>query len=115
MEKIFRQNNYNKKVYNYYKCEIDNSIKWDQNVHTNYAIQYPDYSPLECGYCGFFFESKNRLFYHLGFMNIDTRPLFDQLTTIPEAIIDISKNIKYDFIRKRIRDEELYYQTKRVK
>jgi hypothetical protein len=73
---IMKQNRYDGKDY---YCDIDNqSIDvfsthiFDTELHNN------DITPMlqgrySCGYCNFNFPSRNKLFQHLGFMDIDVR------------------------------------------
>ena len=112
MDKIVRKNNYNGKIYNYYSHQLDNSPKWDQKIHKNTDIKFQDYEKLQCGYCGVFFQSRNKLFTHLGFMDIDIRPLFDQVMMIDNIVKEYAVNIRLSEERKRIREYEEYYKKK---
>lgn len=101
MEKVYRKNNYNQRYYNYYQFEIDDSMKFNEKIHKTYHLENDNYHPLQCGYCGYFFQSRNKLFNHLGFMNIDIRPIFYQILNVPDSIVKIAQNIRYLENRKR--------------
>lgn len=70
---VYKYNPFNKKYYKYCVEEYDiHESKFDEKLHVN------DYDPMvmprtQCAYCGCMFESRNKLFNHLGFMGIDTR------------------------------------------
>lgn len=70
---VYKFNIYTKKYYKYDIDEVDLlSSMFDDNLHNNEL--YP--VPLErnvCKYCNSMFLTRNKLFYHLGFMNIDIR------------------------------------------
>jgi hypothetical protein len=70
--------NYNHWTQKNYEYHIDSrhlsTDTFNQNLHNNDQIpQVVD--PYVCGYCNTRFSTRNNLFYHLGFMNIDTRDL----------------------------------------
>ena len=68
---VYKYNIYTKK---YYKYDMDDhdilGIDFDETLHKNECIPYL-VDKLTCGYCNTVFPSRNKLFYHLGFMNID--------------------------------------------
>lgn len=70
---IYRFNQYNKKYYCYDTVVHDlNSPMFDETLHDN--LETPivsDKTSSVCSYCGTDFKKRNRLFYHLGFMNIN--------------------------------------------
>lgn len=80
---LYRFNSFRNLYFDYYVDEEDLvKRQFDESLHDNAKI--PDMSsPLQCGYCQTIFESRNQLFHHLNFMNIDTRRI--------KSMIDDSK------------------------
>lgn len=65
---VTRTNPWNHKTY---EADIDSSDQYNQRLHNNDQLpQVVD--PYVCGYCQTRFCSRNQLFYHLNFMNINT-------------------------------------------
>lgn len=50
------------------------SPMFDESLHLNH-LDPKTVDKTVCGYCGTCFASRNQLFYHLNFMNIDTRKI----------------------------------------
>jgi len=75
---VIRTNPWNHKTY---EANTDSSDQYNQRLHNNDQLpQVVD--PYVCGYCQTRFCSRNKLFYHLNFMNINT--------------LDYNKDIDYD-------------------
>ena len=74
---LYKFNWFTKKYYKYDTDEIDIfSPMFDEQIHNN------DATPIRldrkvCMYCNTCFVSRNKLFHHLSYMNINTRPLSD--------------------------------------
>ncbi len=69
---IERINKYNGKTYFYDSEKYDFSTEmFNDDMHDNSVT--PDFCrhSKTCSYCGTTFSSRNKLFYHLGFHNID--------------------------------------------
>lgn len=70
--------NYNPFMCKYFSKTISNddllTPEFNVNLHQNQFRPHIT-SRNQCGYCFTMFESRNKLFHHLNFMNIDTRPL----------------------------------------
>jgi len=65
---VIRTNPWNHKTY---EANTDSSDQFNQRLHNN--DQLPQViDPYVCGYCQTRFSSRNKLFYHLNFMNINT-------------------------------------------
>ena len=65
---VTRTNPWNHKTY---EADVDSSDQYNQRLHNNDQLpQVVD--PYVCGYCQTRFCSRNQLFYHLNFMNINT-------------------------------------------
>lgn len=65
---VTRTNPWNHKTY---EANLDSSDQYNQRLHNNDQLpQVVD--PYVCGYCQTRFCSRNQLFYHLNFMNINT-------------------------------------------
>lgn len=70
---VYRYNPFLKKYFRYDVGEYDaHEGKFDERLHIN------EHDPMElprqqCSYCGYNFDSRNKLFHHLAFMGIDTR------------------------------------------
>jgi hypothetical protein len=70
---ICKTNVWNGKSYTYDSDEYDMfTPMFDEQLHNNDHIAQI-VNPYVCGYCQTSFESRSRLFYHLGFMGIDVR------------------------------------------
>ena len=69
---MYKYNQYAQRHYKYRLEDIDmSSPMFDESLHDNdlnFSKPYPSHI---CMYCECFFESRNKLFHHLGFMNID--------------------------------------------
>jgi len=90
---LIKTNPWNHKDYIYdINQENINSDMFNQNLHDNNALpQVID--PYVCGYCNTRFCSRNRLFYHLAFMGIDTRDS-SKIEEEPEIKDQVVKNRK---------------------
>lgn len=91
---LLKKNPWNHKdyIYDINKDNI-NSDMFNQNLHDNNALpQVID--PYVCGYCNTRFCSRNRLFYHLAFMGIDTRDSNIEEISEPEIKDQVVKNRK---------------------
>lgn len=69
---IYKYNNFTKK---YYKYKINKNINindpmFDNNLHNN-NINPIIYHKTTCAYCNTCFASRNKLYYHLAFMDIN--------------------------------------------
>lgn len=89
---LIKKNPWNFKEYIYdINLEDIQFDRFNQNLHDNNTLpQVID--PYVCGYCNTRFCSRNRLFYHLAFMGIDTRD---------SNIIEEKKEIKDRVVKKR--------------
>ena len=69
---IHRYNQFSQRHYRYPLEDVDlTSPMFDENIHDN-DFDFPKpHSSNICMYCLCHFESRNKLFHHLGFMNID--------------------------------------------
>jgi hypothetical protein len=71
---VYKRNTYNGRYYKYDLDEYDYFDKmFDETLHDNNVIPQYDRFDTVCGYCGTEFTSRNRLFHHLGFMDINIR------------------------------------------
>ncbi len=69
---VIRYNNYTNRYYSYDTEKYDMSTPmFDKDLHNNDVDFERPLSKLKCQYCGTYFDSRDDLFYHLGFMNID--------------------------------------------
>lgn len=69
---VYNFNSFNGRYYCYDADKYDVGCEmFDWNLHDNAKTPQIE-NQLLCGYCGVQFVSRNRLFYHLGFMNINT-------------------------------------------
>jgi hypothetical protein len=67
-------NPWNNKLYEYDSDDYDlSSPMFNREVHNNNIIPQI-INPHICGYCFVSFDSRNKLFYHLGYNNINTSP-----------------------------------------
>ena len=70
---VFKYNEYTKKYYKYDADEVDLcDPMFDHDLHNN-RLTPMTMHPKICMYCNKVFSSRNQLFYHLGYMNIDIR------------------------------------------
>jgi hypothetical protein len=69
---VYKRNSYNGTYYKYDLDEYDYFDKmFDETLHDNNVTPQYDILCKVCGYCGTAFSSRNRLFHHLGFMDIN--------------------------------------------
>jgi hypothetical protein len=70
---VYRFNDYTQTYFKYNIFEYDEKAHmFDESLHNNdFTPGY--FHPRICIYCGAEFDSRNQLFKHLGFMNIDIR------------------------------------------
>ena len=101
---LLKKNPWNHKDYIYdIHLEKINSDMFNQNLHDNIALpQVID--PYVCGYCNTRFCSRNRLFYHLAFMGIDTRD---------SNIESLEPEIKDQVVKNRKRRQKFVKWTKK--
>lgn len=70
---------YNQYTGKYYKYDMDDydimTPMFDETLHIpdDQGMTWDTKSQTTCMFCGTTFDSRNKLFYHLGFMNIDIR------------------------------------------
>lgn len=114
---LIKTNPWNHKDYIYdITQENINSDMFNANLHDNNAFpQVVD--PYVCGYCNTRFCSRNRLFYHLAFMGIDTRD--SNIEEKPEIKDQVVKNRKrrqkfMKWTRQR-EEKDIIRETKRAK
>ena len=72
---MYKYNCYKGQYYSYdisELAEIQNPHMFDDSLHDNCIEPKILYRGM-CAYCGCIFPSRNKLFHHLNFMNIDTR------------------------------------------
>lgn len=101
---IERINIYNNKVYSYDSEKYDfNTEMFNDEIHDN-SIEPEFYrNSKTCSYCGTTFTSRNKLFYHLGFHNIDI------------GIRRKKKKNKYKYIYYNYRKPNIHHYFKKVK
>lgn len=101
---LIKTNPWNHKDYIYdIHLEKINSDMFNQNLHDNNALpQVID--PYVCGYCNTRFCSRNKLFYHLAFMGIDTRD---------SNIESLEPEIKDQVVKNRKRRQKFVKWTKK--
>lgn len=98
---VTRTNPWNHKTY---EADVDSSDQYNQRLHNNDQLpQVVD--PYVCGYCQTRFCSRNQLFYHLNFMNINTIDYDADAETETKNSINIIKN-KRKFKKWQQRREE---------
>lgn len=108
---VYKYNNFEKK---YYKYDTDNidifSPMFDEELHQNELTPYNLHRTI-CQYCNTEFSSRNKLFYHLKFMNIDTVKKY-----IPSdnEIIEYYKKNKFRNIKINKKIEKKKYNIDRV-
>jgi len=74
---LYKFNWHNKKYYKYDTDDVDLfSPMFDDNLHDN-NVTHLNLSKRVCMYCNTCFPSRNKLFYHLSYMNINTKPYDD--------------------------------------
>ena len=68
-------NTFTKKYYEYDTDEVDeSSLMFNKDLHNNdIVIQWNYPHKNKCAYCNTTFQSRNKLFNHLGYMGIDIR------------------------------------------
>lgn len=85
---IYKFNNFTGK---YYKYDLDDfdffSPMFNESVHNNDIKPLYDKTSTKCGYCEHIFDSRNQLFYHLGYHNINIR--FDKMDDKMEEDIEL--------------------------
>ena len=69
-----KKNVFTNKHYRIHLDDIEDigSNQYNTNIHNNEIIPQI-INPHICGYCQTLFSSRNKLFYHLGFMGIDIK------------------------------------------
>lgn len=74
---VYKYNEFTKKYYYYDTDYVDiMTEEFDENVHTHDIVLEQsaiDENRKTCCFCNVTFPSRNKLFYHLGYMNIDIR------------------------------------------
>jgi hypothetical protein len=71
---IYKFNQHTKKYYKYDTDDVDIfTPMFDESLHDNSITPVP-LPHHACVYCNTMFPSRNKLFHHLGYMNIDIRP-----------------------------------------
>lgn len=71
---IYKFNQHTKKYYKYDTDDVDIfTPMFDEGLHDN-SIDPTAFHRHVCVYCNTAFSSRNKLFHHLGYMNIDIRP-----------------------------------------
>lgn len=103
---LIKTNPWNHKDY-FYDIHLENinSDMFNKNLHDNDTLpQVID--PYVCGYCNTRFCSRNKLFYHLAFMGIDTRD-----SSKIEEILELE--IKDQVVNKRKRRQKFTKWTKK--
>jgi len=94
---VIRTNPWNHKTYEAYTDESD---QFNQRLHNN--DQLPQViDPYVCGYCQTRFSSRNKLFYHLNFMNINTIDYNHDMIDVTAAAAATTKNIATIIKKKR--------------
>lgn len=68
---VYRYNEYTKKYYKYDSDDVDLfDPMFDEDLHDNNLTSKHN---TKCLYCNTEFHSRNQLYHHLGYMNIDIR------------------------------------------
>jgi hypothetical protein len=71
---LIRKNPFTKKHYRYDTDDVNIfTDMFDDELHNSMSTPEPEIDRYTCGYCQTMFESRNQLFYHLGYMGIDIR------------------------------------------
>lgn len=104
---VTRTNPWNHKTY---EADVDSSDQYNQRLHNNDQLpQVVD--PYVCGYCQTRFCSRNQLFYHLNFMNINT---IDYDADAENSINIIKKKRKFKKWQQRREEKtEIRYEKRR--
>lgn len=100
---ILKYNKYTHRYYSYNTEDIDLSAPmFDEKLHNNDIDFERPFHRNMCQYCGTKFNSRNELFYHLGFMNINIgrrkRNRFFKYKGKNEVVL--IKRSRYDFTSK---------------
>jgi hypothetical protein len=70
---VYKYNDFTKKYYKYDSDDVDLfEPMFDEELHDNDMTPLVKH-PTTCMYCNTKFSSRNQLFHHLGYMNIDIR------------------------------------------
>lgn len=74
---VYHTNTHTGRTFRYDHDEFDMfTPMFDRTLHNNSTMIDTRWCyPYTCAYCDASFPSRNRLFFHLGFMDIDTRPV----------------------------------------
>lgn len=73
---LYKYNQYTMKYYKYDMDEYDiMTPMFDETIHieNDHGMLWGSDDKNTCTFCGTQFDSRNQLFYHLGYMNIDIR------------------------------------------
>jgi hypothetical protein len=71
---IYKYNSYTKKYYKYDTDDVDLfSPMFDESIHDNDIVVTNIHPENVCVYCNTGFTSRNKLFHHLAYMNINTK------------------------------------------
>lgn len=100
-KRMFRRNSYNQIIYEGY-------LDWLDNDHTKLQVSEKDVLngdfDYKCGYCLRNFDSRNQLFNHLGFCNVNINNSIAKVPCISYMRKkDLPKNIKKIKNRKRVK------------
>ena len=100
-KRIFREDSYNLMIYEGY-------LHWLENDHTKLQVSEKDVSSsdfdFKCGYCLLNFESRNQLFNHLGFCNVNINNSVAKVPCISYMRKkDLPKNVKKINNKKRVK------------
>ena len=109
---ITKRNDYDNKIYKIMLLNYDTSrSEFDSKLHNNdITPMINDCQPTTCMYCMTTFDSRNKLFNHLGFMNIDTR---NENRTDSTDLFTKKKRHKYRYKKHRTRGIRKQIQTKK--
>lgn len=77
-----------------------NTDMFDELIHDTNQVPEIE-SPYICAYCNTGFVSRNKLFYHLGFMGIDIRDPKKAMTEEDEEEIRLRRKKRKSIVRKR--------------
>lgn len=76
---VYKRNHHIEKNFRYDSDDVDLfSPMFDESLHNN-SIGFACLHPKMCMYCHTLFPSRNKLFHHLGFMNIDIGAQFQNI------------------------------------
>jgi len=136
---VYSYNNYNGKLYKYKLDEIDLfPPMFNIEIHDNDLIPASydktsanyKFEKYKCMYCHTYFASRNKLFYHLGFMNININnkmdlKLIDKFNNLNFNYTNINRNLnrikklnkkrKYFLIKKNIKKSRRIIKKKMIK